>query len=229
MSRQRPPAPWVQALGAARDTPSRALVLDELRGAIVSGLVRPGAPIPLDDVAARFSLSRIPVREAVMTLVAEGLVVHQPRGAYVVARLTREELAELYVVRASLEAAALAAAVALATDDDVAAAARILRELEAASASGGPEDHHRRSRRFHLALIEPCRMHRLVEMLERAWNVTEPGRPMSHASAEATAALAADHVDMLDAFAARDAAALVQVSGRHHGHLQAVVAALPED
>ncbi|SDN46671.1 DNA-binding transcriptional regulator, GntR family [Klenkia soli] len=226
MSRRRPPAPWVQALAAARDAPSRTLVLDELRGAIVSGLVRPGAPIPLDDVAARFSLSRIPVREAIMTLVAEGLVVHQPRGAYVVARLTREELAELYVVRASLEAAALAAAVPRATDEDVAAAARILRELEA---GGSVEDHHRRSRRFHLALIEPCRMHRLVEMLERAWNVTEPGRPMSHASAAETAALAADHVAMLDALAARDGAALVRVSGAHHARLQAIVAALPED
>jgi DNA-binding GntR family transcriptional regulator len=217
----------VQALASARDTPSQTLVLEELRTAILAGRVRPGAAIPVDDVAARFSLSHIPVREALKTLVAEGLVEHQPRGAYVVARLTRAELAELYVVRASLETAALTASVARATDDDVAVAASALRELETATATGGPADHHRWSRRFHLALIAPCQMHRLLQMFERAWNVTEPGRPMSHASAGATAALADDHVAMLDAFAARDPGALVALSGVHYGRLQAIVATIP--
>ena len=84
----------MQALASPRDVPSQALVLDELRAAILSGRVRPGAPIPVDDVAARFSLSHIPVREALKTLVAEGLVEHELRGAYVVAWLTRGELAE---------------------------------------------------------------------------------------------------------------------------------------
>jgi DNA-binding GntR family transcriptional regulator len=219
----------VQALAGARDTPSQALVLEELRAAILAGRVRPGAPIPVDDVAARLSLSHIPVREALKTLVAEGLVEHEPRGAYVVSRLTREELAELYVVRASLENAAITASVARATDEDVAVAATALRELETATATGGAADHHRWSRRFHLALIAPCQMHRLLQMFERAWNVTEPGRPMSHASAPATAALAADHAAMLDAFAARDAGALIRLTGVHYGRLQDIVAGIPDE
>lgn len=227
MPRQRHPAPWVQALASPRDVPSQALVLEELRAAILSGRVRPGAAIPVDEVAARFTLSSIPVREALKTLVAEGLVEHQPRGAYVVTRLTRAELAELYVVRASLETAALAPSVARATDEDVAVAAAALRQLEAATAAGGSVDHHRWSRRFHLALIQPCQMHRLLQMFERAWNVTEPGRPMSHASAPATAALAADHVAMLDAFAARNVDALVAQTGVHYARLQQIVATMP--
>ena len=229
MARLRPPAPWVADLAGPYDTPSQALVLEELRAAILSGRVRPGTPIPVDDVAARFSLSSIPVREALKTLVAEGLVAHQVRGAYVVARLTREELAELYVVRASLEHAAIAAAVSRATDADVALAATALAELEAATARGGTADHHRWSRRFHLALLAPCRMHRLLRMLEGAWNVTEPGRPMSHASPEATAALAADHAGMLAAFAARDAEALVALTDVHYRRLHRIVADLPAD
>jgi DNA-binding GntR family transcriptional regulator len=229
MSRHRPPPPWVTALASARDAPSQGLVLEELRAAILSGRVHPGTPIPVDEIAARFSVSHIPVREALKTLVAEGLVEHEIRGAYVVARLTRQELAELYVVRASLEAAALASAVSRATAEDVAVAATALRELEAATAAGGTADHHRWSRRFHLALLAPCQMHRLLQMFERAWNVTEPGRPMSHASVTATAALAADHVAMLDAFAARDADALITLSGVHHARLQEILAALPDE
>ena len=228
MSRQRPTARWVTQLASARDAPSQALVLEELRAAILTGRVRPGAPIPVDDVAARFTVSAIPVREALKTLVAEGLVTHELRGAYVVARLTRGELSELYVVRASLENAAITAAVARATAADVEVAATALRELETATATGGPEDHHRWSRRFHLALLAPCSMHRLLDMLEGAWNVTEPGRPMSHASPDATAALAADHVAMLQAFADRDAGTLVALTGVHYRRLQAIVAAIPD-
>ena len=226
---RRPPAAWVAELASARDAPSQARVLEQLRTAILSGRVRPGSPIPVDDVAARFSLSSIPVREALKTLVAEGLVAHEVRGAYVVARLTRAELAELYVVRASLERAAISASVARTTAADVAVAATALRELEAATARGGAEDHHRWSRRFHLSLLAPCAMHRLLSMLEGAWNVTEPGRPMSHASPLATAALAADHVEMLDAFAARDAAALISLTGVHYRRLQDIVAKIPPE
>ena len=228
MARARPPAPWVQGLASAGDSPSQALVLAELRSAILSGQVPPGVPIPVDDVAARFSLSHIPVREALKTLVAEGLVEHEVRGAYVVARLTRAELAELYLVRASLESAALTAAVARATAEDVETAATALRELQAATALGGAADQHRWSRRFHLALITPCRMHRLLQVFERTWNVTEPGRPMAHAPATAAAALAADHVAMLDAFAARDSGALITLSGVHHERLQDIVGGIPD-
>jgi DNA-binding GntR family transcriptional regulator len=226
MTRHRPPAPWVATL-AGGAAPSQATVLRELRTAILAGSARPGAPIPVDEVAARFSVSRIPVREALTTLVAEGLVEHQPRGAFVVTRLTRDELAELYVVRASLEITALGAAVQRATDDDVRRAADALEALQARSAAGDSAGHHRSSRAFHLALLVPCRMPRLLGMVERAWNVTEPGRPMAHASDEATATLAAEHVAMLAAFADRDAPRLVALATTHHRRLQQIVSALP--
>jgi DNA-binding GntR family transcriptional regulator len=229
MTRQRPPAPWVAALPGGTATPSQATVLRELRSAILAGHARPGAAIPVDEVAARFSVSRIPVREALTTLVAEGLVEHQPRGAFVVARLRRDELAELYVVRASLEVAAVRAAVPLATDADVAGAGQALAALRERSATGGPAVHHRWSRSFHLALLAPCRMPRLLGVLERTWNVTEPRRPMSHASDAATAELAADHERMHAAFVARDVGALVALTTEHHARLQQIVADLPDD
>ena len=228
MSRQRPAPYWVAALPVAPDAPSRTVVLEQLRLAILGGRVPPGAAIPLDDVAAKFALSRIPVREALTTLVAEGLVEHQPRGAFVVARLNRPELAELYVVRASLETAALAAAVPRATDLDVHTATRALQELEVAAATQGPDGLHRGARAFHLALLAPCRMHRLLGMFEAAWNATELGQPMAHATGPATAALAADHVEMLAAFRARDTERLLALAGAHHDRLQAVVADYPE-
>ena len=84
------------------------------------------------------------------------------------------------------------------------------------------------NRRFHFALITPCRMHRLLNMFESAWNVTEPLQPMRYLPRPERDQLHADHTEMLDAFTARDAAALLASSGRHHQRLESVIAALPE-
>ena len=51
------------------------------------------------------------MRESLKTLSGEGLVQHQPNAGYAVAQLTARELAEMYIVRETLESAALAAAV----------------------------------------------------------------------------------------------------------------------
>src|SRR3954452_6796286 len=86
-------------------------VLSELRRVIASGAVPPGSPIPLDDVAAFFGVSLIPVREALKTLLGEGLLEHQPRLGYTVTALSQAALDELSLVRGALEAAPLDEAV----------------------------------------------------------------------------------------------------------------------
>lgn len=75
-------------------------VLAELRRVILAGHAPPDTTVPIDEVAARFGVSVNPVREALRTLIGEGLADQQPRGGYTVARLT--ELQELYVVRGVL-------------------------------------------------------------------------------------------------------------------------------
>jgi DNA-binding FadR family transcriptional regulator len=59
-----------------------SVLLDELRACILDSDVPPGTPIPVDQVAAAFGVSRIPVREALMTLIGGGLVDHRPNGGY---------------------------------------------------------------------------------------------------------------------------------------------------
>lgn len=205
------------------------LVLDQLRAVILEGEAPPGSPLPVDDIAERFTVSRIPVREALRTLVGEGLVDYRPRAGWAVAQLTREELRQLYIGREALETAALAVAVRLAGPEDHAEARTALDALKASIARGDALGHHRNSRRFHLALARPSRMPRLVRMVESAWNVTEPVRPMSHASTEQTSALNLEHEAMLDAFLGRDAETLLALSASHHERLRTMVATLPEE
>ena len=196
-------------------------ILAELRRVILAGEAPPGTPIPLDGVAKFFVVSPIPVRESLKTLIGEGLVDHEPRGGYRVAELTRDELAEFYVIREVLEAAALRSAVARATPRDDAAAQQVLDVLAQNMAAHDHRAYHRDSRRFHLALLAPSRMRRLLHVFEMAWNITEPAQPMS--VVDDVVWMHADHSAMLDAFVSRDADALVRHSREHYQRLEEAV------
>ena len=194
---------------------------------ILDGGVPPGSPIPVNEVAEVFGVSPIPVRESLKTLTAEGLVAHQPNVGYAVARLTATELAELYIVRATLESAALSAAVANASEAERTAVATTHRLLERAVTEDDPQTYHRQSRHFHLGLTRPSGMLRLVHMLESAWNITEPVQLMVHVAPSQRASLHTDHGQMLEAFLDRDTDALLAITGDHHRRLNEVVSSLP--
>jgi DNA-binding GntR family transcriptional regulator len=204
-------------------------ILDELRRVILDGAVSPGTPIPLAEVADLFGVSQIPVRESLKTLIGEGLVSHQRNFGYSVAQLTPQELREMYIVRETLEAASLAAAVANATDADRAAAVAANDVLHQAIRDDDPVTYHRHSRDFHTALTRPSRMHRLLNMLEAAWNVTEPVQSMVHVVAADRRLLHADHCEMLDAFLHSDTELLIEKSQQHAQRLNTVIATLPTD
>lgn len=95
-----------EPLGAVRER-----VLAELRNDIIGGRLRPGDRLVERELADRFGVSRVPVREAVRALVAEGFVLFETPRRAVVRRLTPEDVAELFELREALEvyAAGLAA------------------------------------------------------------------------------------------------------------------------
>lgn len=216
-------------LAVNRGPGSQQTIVDELRRVILDGAVPPGTSIPVSEVAELFGVSAIPVRESLKTLTGEGLVAHQTNIGYAVAQLTAQELAEMYLVRETLESAALAAAVVRATDDERAHVSRINELLEDAVAQDDPQTYHRQSRIFHLGLTRPSGMLRLIHMLESAWNVTEPIQAMVHVEHAQRARLHEDHRDLLDAFLTRDVDRLLASSAAHHRRLNEVVATLPVD
>lgn len=201
-------------------------ILDELRRVILSGDAPPNTAIPVAEVADVFGVSRIPVRESLKTLIGEGLVDHRPNSGYAVAQLTSAELREMYLVREVLETAALSTAVRLATDDDRRRAIAANHALEQAITADDPRRYHRLSRDFHMSLTRPSRMKRLLHMLERAWNITEPVQPMVHVHQSDRAELHSDHRTMLDAFLARDAVMLTDIARAHSGRMDTAISSI---
>lgn len=106
-------------------------VADALRDAILAGSIRAGASLVEADLAARFEVSRGPIRDALRDLAREGLVVDLPRRGTIVSTISFTDIQEVYEVREGLEIAAARLVVKRASDADVAHLAAHLRLLEA--------------------------------------------------------------------------------------------------
>jgi DNA-binding GntR family transcriptional regulator len=83
------------------------LVADAIRTSILRGTFRPGAKLDQQQIADELNVSRSPVREALRTLGAEGLVTIIPNRSAVVTERSLQELEELYFIRVVLEGAAV--------------------------------------------------------------------------------------------------------------------------
>ena len=100
-----------------RSTPD--LIADALREAIVRGIFQEGQSLRQDEIATQFGVSRIPVREALRQLEAEGLVtLHLNRGAMVSA-LSPAEAQEIFEIRSALEVKAIQLAIPKLTPSDL--------------------------------------------------------------------------------------------------------------
>ncbi len=105
-------------------------LVDYLRDDIVRGTYAPGEYLRLEDIAARFDVSTMPVREALRDLEAEGLVTIFPHRGALVTELSAEELEDIYDIRATLEAMATHLAVARMTEDTCRELAAIVESMD---------------------------------------------------------------------------------------------------
>src|SRR5690606_16704453 len=86
-----------------RDGAASARIADSIRSDILGGRLAPGARIRQEDLALRFGASRLPVREALRSLEADGLVTLVANTGAWVSRLTLEECVEIYRTRERIE------------------------------------------------------------------------------------------------------------------------------
>lgn len=83
--------------------PESVRVTDHIRNEIIDGVRAPGSKLVERDLANELGVSRLPVREALKTLVAEGIVTPRPRTWAVVREFTPSDIADFNEVRSGLE------------------------------------------------------------------------------------------------------------------------------
>lgn len=123
-----------------------------LEEAIIEGVLRPGERLRADDLAARYGVSRIPVREALRSLEAAGWVEIRPRYGVYVALRSDEELRDLFDVRTVLEAHAAERAARQRTEQDLQALRRAVTASREAVDRDDDSELTRRSAAFYEAL-----------------------------------------------------------------------------
>lgn len=179
-------------------------VADVLRKRILNGEFAGGDLIRQEALAAQLGVSRIPVREALLQLEAEGLVViHTHRGAEV-ARLTEDDARDLFEARLMIEPVVIEQAVANLCECDVARIAEALGEYEQAiSVKAKPEELSRLNWDFHASLCRPARRPRLLAILQMLHTGTDRYLRMQIATPAAKKRALADHRSLYQAFQKR--------------------------
>jgi DNA-binding GntR family transcriptional regulator len=191
------------AVGAAS-----ARVADHLRRAILSGEIVPGEWIRQEEVAERLGSSRLPVREALRILEAEGLTEHERHRGARVPRLSMHEVDVVYRMREQLEQLAIAESIPHLSAGDIASLEALQARIEALprGEDAAVATFLELDREFHLRSYTGCRIDQLTSSVTRLWNSTAhyrrtfvtlsgPGRRW---------VINAEHRLLLDAVARRD-------------------------
>ena len=146
-------------------------VADAVRSRIIAGELAAGTRIDQDALAAEFSVSRMPVREALRQLGAEGFVTIVPHRGAIVTALSPAEVEEIYEIRATLEGVAARHASQALTADDLDA----LRAVLAAMRNEGQIDRWvALNAEFHNTINQASQRPRLLELIQRFREQSQP-------------------------------------------------------
>lgn len=195
--------------------PLREQVVTLVRDAILGFRLQPGQRLVERELVEQLGISRPTVREVLRQLAVEGLVTVVPQRGAIVTALSPDDAADLYEMRASLEALAVRRFVQRATPEHVAALRAAVDEIERTARSAEPQDQLRAKDRFYDVLFTgsgSAPLQQTVAGLQarvrllRATSLSEPGRPQQ-AAAELRA--------VVDAVEAGDADAAAVACTRH--------------
>ena len=188
-------------------------VYEKLRLAIVTGEIRPNAPLIELDLANALKVSRTPIRESLQRLAADQLVVPRKRG-WAVKEYSAQEIQESYEVRAALEGYAARLAATRASDGEIAAITGIQR-LRDAETNPTREFRVRTNRQFHDGIIKAARNDRLAEAIYRSGRFYFNERIAAITSREDFAANQSDHARIVLALQSRDPAGAEEAMRSH--------------
>ncbi len=203
-----------RSLARASDRTTSAQIAGLLRHRIVTGLYPGGSQLLQDAIAAEFGVSKIPIREALVQLSAEGLVDIQAHRGFQVRAISLAEAHEVLGLRLMIEPQVCADGARLAHDEDRLEAQAALVALNRRVADRAHDDAGEYNRDFHLALTVPRLqpiasgvLGRLLTISQRYADVhlTVPGRP---------ARAIEEHTEIHDAWAAgrhRDVAHMLRM------------------
>lgn len=142
-------------------------VTSAIRQAILNGELKPGSPFATTELAAALGVSIIPVREALQRLSLQGLVELRPAKAAMVTALSKDDLSEIYHLRALIEGDLAERGCGELTVADVAVLESAIERMR--GQEPGDEEFWDTHALFHRTLVKPQMTGRLKGILEPLW------------------------------------------------------------
>jgi DNA-binding GntR family transcriptional regulator len=201
----------VRVAVASDGAPESARVVERLRGDILDGVRPPGSRLVERDIADRLGVSRVPVREALRVLVAEGLVTSRPRTWAVVREFTPSDIADLVEVRSGLEAMTFRLAAQRRTDEGLKLLRDVLDAEFAAARAGDGVAARRAAADFHETVADLAGNRMLVEV----WQTMRSRLRWLLGRHEDFLRVAEEHRLLFDAIADQDADRLERLVNEH--------------
>ncbi len=185
-------------------------VAGRLRAEIMSGTLRPGTFIRLDETAAQLGVSITPVREALRTLRGEGMVQLEPHRGHVVLPLSRADIADIFWLQATIAKELAASAAERITDAEIDELEALNGELALAVERRDPDEVAAAEFAFHRAF------NHATGRIKLAWFLLHVARylpPLIYATdPQWGAAAVTNHRELISALRRRDAASVVRLT-----------------
>ncbi|HEX6990164.1 MAG TPA: GntR family transcriptional regulator [Bacillota bacterium] len=201
------------ALDAMRQRRSMSeIVADVLRRAIITGVLRAGEELNQVELSRQFGVSRVPIREAIRMLEAEGLVVSEMHRRTLVSPLAPDLLHEMFEVRAVLECMLLEAAIPNLKPADLDRLDAVVAEMEAT------EDHQRwleLNEQLHAGLLRRSGKEYFLTILAQVRRDVSRHLWMARRSVKRNREADREHRELLAACRAGDAGAAVRLMREH--------------
>ncbi|MFC0553269.1 GntR family transcriptional regulator [Planotetraspora thailandica] len=219
--------PHLQAVGRRENLRDR--IRDALRAAIISGQLQPGVVYSAPTLGAQFGVSPTPVREAMLDLVKEGLVVPHPNKGFRITQVSEEDLDNLAAIRLLIEPPTVRDSVAVIPEEDLLHLRTLAQDIVDAAESGDLVGYIEADHVFHLTLLGYSRNRFLVDVVAGLRRQTRllGLTPLLHNGMLVRSA--AEHHELMDLIQARDPAATETLMRRHIGHVRGLWAGGAED
>lgn len=198
-----------------------------IREMVRDGVLLPGQQVRQAAVAEQLDISRVPVREALKNLQAEGLVEVSPSGGFMVARLAADELEQIYLMRRLLETEMLRRIPGPVGEDEIAALTELNNRLTAAADRPSSREWKQLNRDLHFRMFGLSGLPHVVAEVARLWDKTEPYRSVYSAEHATRLRILDEHVKIIDALRRGDTEELIaQMDGHRGTSARAVVSVL---
>ena len=198
-------------------------LVDLLHDMLVSGELNPGDKINEQALCARFGVSRTPLREALKVLASSGLVVLLPNRGASVARITPEEIDQLFPIMGALEALAGELACARITDAEVERIRELHDEMVHHFDRQEAAPYLKLNRAIHDAIFAAAHNAELTQLYQTLLVRIHAVRYTAKKSQERWAEAVHDHVLMMEALDARNGPRLATILKEHLAHKAGMV------